>query len=62
MVQTAEVGDFLRFGHPKHLMGFLGRGPKESSSGKKRSQGSITKCGNSHARWMLIESAGSYPI
>jgi len=60
MVQTAEVGDFLRFGHPKHLMGFLGMVPRENSSGNKRSQGSITKCGNSHARWMLIESAGSY--
>ena len=60
MVQTAEIGDFLRFGHPKLLMGFLGMVPKENSSGKKRSQGSITKCGNSHARWMLIESAASY--
>ncbi len=60
MVLTAEVGDFLRFGHPKLLMGFLGMVPKENTSGNKRRQGGITKCGNSHARWMLIESAGSY--
>jgi len=60
MVLTAEVGDYLRFGHPKKLMGFLGMVPKENSSGNKRRQGGITKCGNSHARWMLIESAGSY--
>lgn len=60
MVQTAEVGDFLRFGHPKQLMGFLGMVPRENSSGNKRSQGNITKCGNAHARWMLIESAGCY--
>ena len=60
MVLTAEIGDFLRFGHPKQLMGFLGMVPKENTSGNHRRQGGITKCGNSHARWMLIESAGSY--
>ncbi len=62
MVQAAEVGDFLRFGHPKQLMGFLGMVPKENTTGTHRRQGSITKCGNSHARWMLIESAGCYRL
>ncbi len=60
MVLTAEVGDFLRFAHPKQFMGFLGMVPKENSTGNHRRQGNITKCGNSHARWMLIESAGCY--
>jgi transposase len=62
MVLTAEVGDFLRFAHPKGLMGFLGMVPKENTTGNHRRQGSITKCGNSHARWMLIESAGCYRL
>ena len=62
MVTVSEIGDFTRFEHPKQLMGYLGMVPSESSSGGKRQQGSITKCGNSHARWMLIESAGSYRL
>jgi transposase len=60
MVLTAEVGDFLRFAHPKEFMGFLGMVPKENTTGNHRRQGGITKCGNSHARWMLVESAGCY--
>ena len=62
MVLTAEVGDFLRFAHPRQLMGFLGLVPKENTTGDHRRQGSITKCGNAHARWMLIESAGCYRL
>jgi transposase len=62
MVLTAEVGDFRRFDHPRRLMAFLGLVPSESSSGGKRRQGSITKCGNAHARWMLVESASSYRL
>jgi len=31
--------------------------PTESSSGAKRSQGSITKTGNTHARRLLVEAA-----
>lgn len=60
MVLASEVGDFRRFDHPKKLMAFLGVIPSEDSSGKTRRQGSITKCGNTHARWMLIECAGHY--
>jgi transposase len=36
---------------------FLGLVPTEHSSGQSRSQGSITKTGNSHARRLLIEAA-----
>jgi transposase len=46
--------------HPKQLMSFLGLVPSESSSGQSRSQGAITRTGNSHARRILIEAAWSY--
>lgn len=60
MVLTAELGELPRFGHPKQLMAFLGLVPSENSSGTKRRQGAITKCGNAHARWMLIECSEHY--
>lgn len=53
----SELGDLRRFGNPRKLMSFLGLVPSEHSSGGTRRQGAITKCGNSHARWMLIECA-----
>jgi transposase len=62
MVLASEVGDFRRFDHPKKLMAFLGVIPCEDSSGQTRRQGPITKCGNTHARWMLIECAGHYRL
>ena len=57
MTIISELGDLRRFDHPRKLMGFLGLVPGEHSTGSKRRQGSITKCGNSHARWMLVECA-----
>jgi len=60
MVIISEIGDFKRFEHPKQLMSYLGLTPSEDSSGGRRKQGSITKCGNGHARWMLVESAEHY--
>lgn len=57
MTMISELGDLRRFDHPKKLMSFLGLVPQEESSGNKRRQGAITKCGNSHARWMLVECA-----
>jgi len=55
MTVISELGDLRRFDNPRKLMAFLGLVPSEHSSGGKRRQGGITKCGNSHARWMLIE-------
>lgn len=55
MVVTSELGDITRFDHPRKLMAYLGLVPAEHSSGSTRRQGSITKCGNSHVRWMLVE-------
>lgn len=60
MTIISEVGDLRRFKSPRQLMAFLGLVPGEESSGNKRRQGSITKCGNGHARWMLCESAQAY--
>jgi len=60
MTVISELGDLRRFSHPRNLMAFLGLVPGEHSSGSKRRQGSITKCGNAHARWMLVESAQAY--
>ena len=55
-VLVAELGDVRRFAHPQHVMAFLGLVPRESSTGNTRRLGSITKAGNAHARWILIEA------
>lgn len=55
-VMVAEIGDIRRFKHPRHLMAFLGLVPREESTGSTRRLGAITKAGNVHARWMLIET------
>ena len=62
MTVTSELGDLTRFDHPRKLMAYLGLVPGEDSSGTRRRQGPITKCGNSHARWMLVEVARSYRL
>jgi len=62
MVVASELGDLTRFSHPRKLMDFLGLVSSENSSGDRRRQGGITKCGNSHVRWMLVEVAHSYRL
>lgn len=57
---VAEIGSFRRFKTPSQLMAYAGLVPSEHSSGEIRKQGSITKTGNRHLRWLLIESAWSY--
>jgi transposase len=56
----AELGDLRRFDHPKQLMSYLGLTSSEYSTGERRRQGPITKCGNNHARRVLVESAWAY--
>lgn len=58
-VLAAELGDIRRFKHPRHLMAFLGLVPEERSTGDSRRLGGITKAGNVHARWMLLETVQS---
>jgi transposase len=53
---AVEVGDWDRF-TGSTIGAFLGLVPSEYSSGQSRSQGSITKTGNTHARRLLVEAA-----
>jgi transposase len=53
---AVEVGDWRRFTGAT-IGAYLGLVPTESSSGQQRSQGSITKAGNTHARRLLVEAA-----
>ena len=53
---AVEVGDWTRF-TGRSIGSFLGLAPTEHSSGQSRSQGSITKTGNTHARRLLVEAA-----
>ena len=53
---NAEVGDWDRL-TGSSIGAYLGLVPTESSSGQSRSQGSITKTGNTHARRLLVEAA-----
>jgi transposase len=53
---AVEVGNWYRFTGAT-IGAYLGLVPTESSSGQQRSQGSITKAGNAHARRLLVEAA-----
>jgi transposase len=55
-----EIGDFKRFPNAEAFMSYLGLVPCETSSGKKRKQGGITKTGNGHLRRLLTESSWHY--
>ena len=60
MILVSELGAIDRFTHPRQVMAYLGLIPSENTSSEKRRQGSITKCGNAHARWLLVECAQHY--
>jgi transposase len=53
---AVEIGDWHRF-TGSTIGAFLGLVPTEHTSGASRSQGSITKTGNAHARRLLVEAA-----
>ncbi|MGH3503131.1 MAG: IS110 family transposase [Nocardioidaceae bacterium] len=53
---AVEIGDWHRL-TGRSIGAYLGLVPTESSSGASRSQGGVTKTGNSHARRLLIEAA-----
>ena len=57
---VSELGALDRFTHPRQVMAYLGLVPSEKSSSDRRRQGAITKCGNAHARWLLVECAQHY--
>lgn len=60
MTLITEIIDFKRFPSPRSLMVYLGLVPSESSSGKTKRKGSITKAGNAHCRRVLVEAAWKY--
>ena len=53
---AVEIGDWTRF-TGSTIGAYLGLVPSEHSSGASRSQGAITKTGNTHARRLLVEAA-----
>lgn len=58
---AAEVGgDLRRFATAGQFMSYVGLTPSEDSTGKRRRQGAITRCGNTHLRRTLVESAWHY--
>jgi transposase len=57
---AAEVGDLRRFATAGQFMSYVGLVPSEHSSGERRHQGKITRCGNAHVRWILVEAAWHY--
>ena len=56
---SAMVGDFSRFPSGRRFASSLGLTPKESSSGKRRWLGSISKAGDPYLRTLLIGGARS---
>jgi transposase len=52
-----EIGPITRFDSPKKLVSYAGLAPSTRQSGNHTTHGSITKEGNSHIRWILIEAA-----
>jgi transposase len=57
---VAEVGDLTRFDRPPQLMAYAGLVASEHSSGGRQQRGGITKTGNSHLRYLLVEAAWQY--
>jgi transposase len=53
---AVEIGDWHRF-TGSTIGSFVGLVPSEHSSGSSRTQGSITRTGNGHARRLLVEAA-----
>ena len=57
MTLLAAFGDVHRFKDGDHAASYLGLTPSTHQSAEHCYHGPITKQGNSHARWMLIEAA-----
>lgn len=57
---VAEIGDPRRFDSARRLMGYVGLGVSEYSTGDRVRRGGITKTGNGRARTALVEAAWTY--
>jgi transposase len=56
-ILAAELGDITRFRSPRELMAYAGIVPSEHSSGGSTRRGRITRTGNAHLRFVLVEAA-----
>jgi transposase len=57
---AAETDDLQRFPTARQYMSFVGLVPSEDSTGQRRRQGRITRCGNGHLRRIYVEAAWHY--
>ncbi len=57
MLLINEIGPIARFPSPKKLVSYAGLAPSTHQSGNHTTHGHITKEGNSHIRWILVEAA-----
>ena len=57
MVLLTEIGDINRFQGLDRLASYMGITPDSRSSGDKESPGDLTRRGNRHLRYLLIESS-----
>jgi transposase len=57
---AAEAGNLRRFATASQFMSYVGLVPSEDSSGQRRRQGAITRCGNGHLRRIIVEAAWHY--
>jgi transposase len=57
---AAEAGDLRRFKTAGQFMSYVGLVPSEDSTGTRRRQGRITRCGNGYLRRILVEAAWHY--
>lgn len=53
---TSYIADIARFDNSKAFVASLGLAPRERNSGEKTSHCHITKKGDPHARWLLIQA------
>lgn len=53
----AAIGEVQRFDNSHALESYVGLVPGERSSGDKKVRTSLTKAGNRHVRWLLIQAA-----
>lgn len=62
MTLVTAIGDVRRFPAPAHLMSYVGLTPSEHSSGGPghERRGKITKTGDPHCRFVLVEAAHHY--
>lgn len=57
---VAESGDLRRFASAPAFMAYTGLVPAEHSSGSRQQRGGITRTGNAHLRFLLVEAAWHY--